>query len=117
METTTVEIIKYVDLAQFKLVTIITPEPGSAFPIRVYSVPRDNMVQANDVLYRRNPETQTSDFFRVVSADTLPYPRPTCGTVCAPLPYQLFVRRIRISHQDTIDHYNEELETVLSLPF
>ena len=117
MPTNTVEIINYVDLAQFELVTILTPELDSNAPMRIYSVPRDHMVKAGDLLYRRDSKTKTSSFFVVLTADTIPYPRPTCGTVCAPLPYQLFVRRIPVTDQNTIDHYTEELETALRLPF
>jgi hypothetical protein len=117
MTTNTVEIINYVDLAQFELVTILTPEFNSNTPVRIYSVPKDQMVQAGDLLYRRDAKTKRSKFFRAATADTIPYPRPKCSTVCMQLPYQLFVQLNSVTAAEEVESFNQELETALALPF
>jgi hypothetical protein len=112
-----VQLISYIDIKDLELVTVLTPEFAANTKVRIYSATRDNMVKPADILYRRNPKTKTSTFYRVITADSIPYPSPRCSVVCSQRPYQLFLRMEVVTTPGVVAEMNEELEAAIALPF
>jgi len=111
------QLVNYVNIKDLKLVTILTPEFAANSKVRVYSAPRADMVKPADILYRRNAKTKTSVFYRVLTADSIPYPKPKCSVVCNERPYQLFLRKELVTTEGIIAEMNKELEAAYALPF